>query len=217
MIGYLCRWFFESRQLFARILTVFVVAEPAQLSAWEPTIKLTAADAAAGDIFGYSTAISGKTAIIGAHQHSDAGQYSGSAYVFDFVVGSQIAKLTAADAAAGDRFGQSVAISRNIAVVGAPNDNHSGVSSAGSAYLFNVTTGQQLAKLTAPDAAGSDLFGTSVAISGNTAIVGSVFDDHVGGTDAGSAYLFDATTATSWLSSQRPTPLSVTGSAPPWR
>jgi hypothetical protein len=89
-------------------------------------------------------------------------------------------KLTASDAAADDRFG-SVAISDNMALVGA-NGNDDDGSDSGSAYLFDVTTGNQLAKLTASDAAAGDLFGRSVAISGNTALVGAT-----GGDGSGSA------------------------------
>jgi len=154
--------------------------------------KLTATDAAAFDNFGLSVAISGNTAIVGARFDDDAGSDSGSAYLFDITTGNQLFKLTASDAAAGDFFGESVAISGNIAIVGALANDDAGANS-GSAYLFNVTTGNQLFKLTASDAAADDRFGFSVAISGNIAIVGARLDDD-GGTDSGSAYLFDITT-----------------------
>jgi len=144
--------------------------------------KLTATDAAAGDCFGTSVAISGNTAIIGAW-----GDHGGSAYLFDVTTGEQLAKLTATDAAAGDCFGGSVAISGNTAIVGAWGDHG---DRSGSAYLFDVTTGKQLAKLTVADTATGDWFGSCVAISGNTAIVGAWGDDD----RSGSSYLFDATT-----------------------
>jgi esterase/lipase superfamily enzyme len=127
------------------------------------------------------------------------------------VVGTQLAKLTAADAAASDEFGRSVAISGNTAIVGAYRDDDAGTDS-GSAYLFDVATGAQLAKLTDADAAGVDFFGASVAISDNTAIVGARFDDDVG-SDSGSAYLFTvpepstfslATTALAAVAAVRP-------------
>ncbi len=143
-----------------------------------------ASDATAADDFGYSVAISGNTAIVGAHGNDDVGLESGSAYLFDITTGNQLAKLTASDAAARDWFGRSVAISDNTAIVGAYGDG------GGSAYLFDITTGNQLAKLTASDAATDDLFGYSVAISGNTAIVGACFDDDAGDW-SGSAYLFE--------------------------
>jgi len=135
-------------------------------------------------------AISGNTALVGARLDDDGGNESGSAYLFDITTGLQLAKLTASDAAAGDRFGSSVAISGNVALIGAFSNDDAGDSS-GSAYLFDITTGLQLAKLTASDAALGDEFGFSVAISGNTALVGALFDDD-GGFDSGSAYLYTA-------------------------
>jgi len=106
--------------------------------------------------------------------------------------GNQLWKLTADEADSMDVFGSSVAISGNTAIVGAPGDDHAG-SYSGSAYLFDVTTGNQLWKLTADDADTSDWFGSSVAISGNTAIVGA-FSDNDAGFRSGSAYLFDTST-----------------------
>ncbi len=154
--------------------------------------KLTASDAAAGDYFGYSVAISGSTAIVGAYGDSDAGHISGSAYLFDVSTGTELAKLTASDAAASDQFGLSVAISGNRAIVGAYGNDDNG-SASGSAYIFDVTSGAQLNKLTASDAADNAKFGHSVAISGNIAIVGA-YGDQDAGAWSGAAYLFDTTT-----------------------
>jgi len=154
--------------------------------------KLLANDGAGSDLFGYSVAISGPTAIVGARRDDDNGNDSGSAYIFDTTTGRQIAKLLPNDGAADDVFGNSVAISGATVVVGAPGHDDNGFDS-GSAYLFNATTGRQIAKLLADDGAEGDHFGTSVAISGATAIVGAVTDNdnHTG---SGSAYLFDTTT-----------------------
>jgi hypothetical protein len=153
--------------------------------------KLTASDAAAGDDFShFAVAISGTTAIVGAYGNDDNGHLSGSAYLYDFSDPCNIieTKLTASDANTGDRFGCSVSISGSTALVGAwGNDNWSG-----SAYLFDVTTGSEIAKLTASDAAREDAFGDAVAISGSTALVGAPWnDDAPSGSNSGSAYLFD--------------------------
>ena len=156
--------------------------------------KLTASDAAAGDHFGCSVAIYGDVAIVGATEDDDGGSSSGSAYLFDVTTGTQLAKLTASDAAEGDAFGVSVAIDSNIAIVGAAGNDDDG-SNSGSAYLFDVTTGTQLSKLTASDAAADDWFGRSVAIDGNIVIVGAYGNDD-DGSYSGSAYLFDVTTGT---------------------
>jgi len=153
--------------------------------------KLLPADGAAGDAFGIWVAIDGTTALVGAREDDDNGTDSGSAYLFDITTGQQIVKLLPSDGAAGDQFGESVAIG-SAAIVGALFDDDNGTNS-GSAYLFDATTGQQMAKLLPSDGAGGDWFGEAVAIGGTTAIVGARFDDDKG-TDSGSAYLFDANT-----------------------
>jgi hypothetical protein len=156
------------------------------------TTRIFPTDAAANDEFGSSVAVSGNTAIVGAIRDDDNGTDSGSAYLFDITTGEQLAKLLPADGAAGDRFGHSVGISGNAAIVGAILDNDQGEQS-GSAYLFDVATGAELAKLTPSDGAANDFFGSAVAVSGNTAIVGTPFGRD-NGEQSGSAYLFDVTT-----------------------
>ena len=176
--------------LAASLAIVLVCTASTQAALFDVETKLTADDAAPGDLFGNSVAISGNTALVGAVQDDDGGFDSGSAYLFDVTTGNQLAKLTADDAAAGGWFGQSVAISGNMALVGALYGNG---DFGGTAYLFDVTTGNQLTKLTADDAAAGGSFGSSVAIGGNTALVGA-WGDNDGGDRSGSAYLFDATT-----------------------
>ena len=100
--------------------------------------KLLANDGAAFDNFGFSVAISGSTAIVGADYDDDNGPDSGSAYLFDTATGEQIAKLLPDDGAGGDNFGRSVAISSATAIVGAPWDDDNGDNS-GSAYLFDAS------------------------------------------------------------------------------
>ena len=118
----------------------------------------------------------------------------GSAYVFtrSGTTWSQQAKLTAADGAAGDWFGYSVAVSGDTAVVGAAGDDVGANADQGSAYVFarSGTTWTQQAQLTAADGAAGDCFGRSVAVSGDTAVVGASDDDVGANTDQGSAYVF---------------------------
>ena len=152
---------------------------------WTEQQKLTASDAAAEDLFGTSVSIYGDSAIIGA-PFDVAG---GSAYVFtrSGTTWTQQAKLTADDAAASDKFGTSVSIYGDSAIIGAPFDN--GASGAAYVYTRSGTNWTQQQKLTASDAAGGDDFGTSVSIYGNSAIVGAPDDD----TGRGSAYVFNYT------------------------
>jgi hypothetical protein len=164
-----------------------------------PQVKLFASDGVAGDWFGTSMAVSGDTLVVGAPGDDDRGSSSGSIYVFVRTgsAWSQQAKLTAADGAAGDRFGGAVAISGDTLVVGADSDGDVGTDS-GSVYVFVRDGGvwTQQAKLTAADGAQYDHFGSSVTISGNTVVVGAPWDqDH--GWYSGSAYVF-ARTGTLW-------------------
>ena len=164
----------------------------ARAQPWAQPHKLLPSDGAADDWFGESVALSGNLAVIGASLDNDNGINSGSAYVFDITTGQQLFKLLPSDGAARDWFGESVAISGNLAVIGVFSDDDNGPGS-GSAYVFDITTGQQLSKLLPSDGAEYDLFGTSVAISGNLAVIGADSDDD-NGTDSGSAYVFDITT-----------------------
>jgi hypothetical protein len=104
----------------------------------------------------------------------------------------EVGQLLASDAAAHDHFGFSAALSGDTAVFGAWSDDHAAGNGAGSAYVFIRSNGvwKQQAKLTASDAATDDYFGLSVAISGDTAVIGAPWNDHEGGTDAGAAYVF---------------------------
>jgi len=154
--------------------------------------KFTASDANANDRFGWSVAIFGTTAVVGAPLNDDDGNASGSVYIFDTVTGQELFKLTASDAAAGDRFGSSVAIYGTTAIVGAYGNNDGG-NDSGSAYIFNTTSGKELFKLTVPDAVADTKFGSSVAVSGTTAIIGAIGDSGVFA-NSGSAYIFDTAT-----------------------
>ncbi|UCH85099.1 MAG: T9SS type A sorting domain-containing protein [Candidatus Latescibacterota bacterium] len=158
----------------------------------EQLFKLIADDTADGDELGCAVAISGNTAVVGAWKHNYGGSDAGAAYLFDVATGKQLRKLTAGDGAEGDRFGVSVGIVENTAVVGAHWNDDAGLNS-GSAYLFDVATGEQLFKLTAKDGAMAEYFGYSVGINRTTVIVGAYWDASAGNR-AGSAYLFDVET-----------------------
>jgi len=123
------------------------------------------------------------------------GEDSGSAYLYKFDPSDSSwveTKLIASDGAANDYFGYSVSISGDSALVGAYSDDDNGDRS-GSAYLYKfdpLDSSWVETKLTAPDGAESDYFGSSVSISGNSALVGAWGndgddDDELG---SGSAY-----------------------------
>ena len=101
-------------------------------------------------------------------------------------------KILASDGGADNEFGYFIAIDQGIIAVGAPSDDDNGINS-GSAYLFDASTGAEIAKLLPSDGAAGDEFGFSIAIDGGIVAVGALRDDHNGNT-SGSAYLFDAST-----------------------
>ena len=162
---------------------------------WTQQAKLLASDGAAGDQFGCAVSLAGDTALIGAPWHDDNRVDSGSAYVFTRTGSNwtQQAKLLASDGAAGDVFGYLVFLDADTALIGAPGYDDNGYSS-GSAYVFTRTGSNwtQQAKLLASDDAAGDSFGTSVALNGDTALIGAPFDDD-NGYNSGSAYVFTRT------------------------
>ena len=153
-----------------------------------------------GDFFGHSVATSGNYAIVGSFNAATAsGNWAGVAYIFDVTTGALLHTLDNPNpdgTSQSDEFGKSVAISDNYAIVGATGENDAGTNS-GKAYIFNNSTGALVHTLNNPNAYGTstdDYFGTSVALSGNYAILSTPYEDYAGGTNSGKAYIFDVTT-----------------------
>ena len=174
---------------------------------WTEQQKLLASDGAADDFFGISASVSGDTVVVGAYgDDTPAGLNAGSAYVFfrSGMAWTEQQKLVASDAMAGDVFGFAVSLSGETVLVGAIGDDTPGGMDAGSAYVFvrSQATWTEQQKLEGPEAAAGDLFGSSVAISGDTAVVGACWDDTAGGQDAGAAYMFHRA-ATTWTGMRR--------------
>ena len=152
-------------------------------SGWRQTAELKGSDTAISDYFGCSVAISGTTVVIGADGHANR---AGRTYVFTKSASGwrQAAELKGSGTVAGDMFGGSVAISGTTVVVGASEHFYH----AGRAYVFtkSPTGWRQTAQLKGSDTAEGDFFGSSVAISGETAVVGAPEHDN----SAGTAYVF---------------------------
>ena len=147
-----------------------------------------------GDWFGYSVALDGNTGMVGAPKDdNDNGDDAGSVYYYEKENGefsSLEQQLTASDGAAGDQFGGSLAVEGNTAVIGAYRDD----SSRGSAYVFTKDSQgdwSQAAKLTASDRQTGDLSGGSVAIEGDTVVVGAFTRNEGGWTGSGAVYIFE--------------------------
>jgi hypothetical protein len=157
--------------------------------AWRQEAKLRVAEAAR---FGHAVAVSGDRVLVGAPGDPVGGQPAGAVYVFRRRGSSwqREGRLTAGDAAAYDLFGGAVAASGDTVLVGAPGDDERG-SLTGAAYIFrNDGAGwRQGAKLLAEDAYALYELGKTVALDGDTAVVGAEGAGDVG-KFAGAAYVF---------------------------
>lgn len=169
---------------------------------WSLQEKLTTPDGASNDNFGYSVALGGDTALVGAPEQVVSGHAAqGAAYIFvrSGTTWTYQAKLIAADGEAEDRFGCAVALDGNTALLGAYYDNVGATLHQGSAYAFvrSGSTWTQQAKLTTAEGEAEDYFGWSVAISDDTALVGSVRHAVSGNLRQGAAYIY-MRTGTIW-------------------
>jgi FG-GAP repeat/Divergent InlB B-repeat domain len=198
-------------------------------SSWSQQVYLKASNTGADDTFGYSVAVSGETVVVGAQsedsnavgvnadataQADNSAALSGAVYVFTRSGGSwsQQAYLKASNAAEGDLFGAAVALSGETVVVGAQLEDSAtaGVNSSpneaaknsGAAYVFSRSGGiwSQQAYLKASNPGLNDSFGISLAIAGETVVIGANPEDSAtsgvnsspneGALNAGAAYVF---------------------------
>jgi len=165
---------------------------------WTQQAKLIASDRQVNDFAGYDVSISGDTAVFGAVQEDTGFNDAGAVYVFtrSGTTWTQQAKLQASGREANQRFGEKVEIDGDTIIVGARDDTPS--TDAGAAYIFtrSGTTWTQQARLQGSDLQASDLFGLSVAIDSDTAVVGA-FNNDTGGANAGAVYVFTRS-GTTW-------------------
>lgn len=181
---------------------------------WRQIRQLGPGLGSADDRFGYAVAIDENTVLAGAFQSDAAAGDQGAAYVFTIRDSQHIERqrLSAGDGAAGDRFGNAVALSGDTLVVGAENDDIGANVDQGSACVFTRSgaTWSFQQKLTANDGAAKDHFGHAVAIDGSTIAVGAYADDIGGNADQGSAYVFTRS-GTSWTFRQQLRAIAIDG------
>ncbi len=164
-------------------------------SNWTQQAKLTRLGAAAHDNVGWSVSLSGDTALIGSLESSNAG--AAYAFVRTGAAWHQEAKLMGSDSGSWERFGNSVAVAGDRALVGSYLHDGAGTY-AGAAYVFERegTSWSETVKLLGEDTETEDRFGNSVALAGDTALIGAYFDVPLPppppwtGTEQGSAYVF---------------------------
>lgn len=162
------------------------------ISEYNPVVDTTGA---AFDYFGKSVSISGNYAIVGAPiDDVGANTNQGSASIYQLSGGAWVLmnKITDATGEAEDRFGHSVSISGNYAIVGAPYDAVGANIIQGSVSIYQLSGGSWVLMSKITDATGApfDIFGLSVSISGNYAIVGAYADDVGANVNQGSASIY---------------------------
>ncbi len=166
-----------------------------QGTTWSQEAILTAGDAAANDTFGAALALDDSLLAIGAPGADVNAQADrGAVYVFSLNEGrwSQTAKLTTSDGAAGDAFGQALALRAGLLLAGAPLADGNNTADVGAAYVFSTggSAWSQEARLDAANAAGGDAVGQAVALDGGWLTLGLPGADAGGAADAGAVALF---------------------------
>ena len=184
----------QSRKLTSIVVAMLMLgAALSQAQCVSPEwATLAAQEALAGAQFGYSVAVHGNTAVVGAREE---GSGQGCAYVFEFdgVAMQQVARLTASDGAMGDKLGTSVGVYEGTVVIGAPQPFP--VEQPGRVYVFEKPTGgwadmTETAVLTAGDGAPNDNFGAALDLDRESVVIGAYLAD--GASDnSGAAYVFD--------------------------
>jgi uncharacterized protein (TIGR03437 family) len=181
---------------------------------WFPVRRLGPELGTADDRFGYAVALDGDTVLVGAYRADATATDQGAAYAFVLHDSRHVEqqKLTAHDGGANEKFGAAVALDGNTLVVGADSDTIGTNVEQGSVYVFMrqgmAWTLQQ--KLTANDGAAYDYFGSAVALSDDTLVVGAPFDNIGGNADQGSAYIFKRN-GTVWAQQQKLTASGIDG------
>jgi hypothetical protein len=157
-------------------------------SAWISSGKLTASDGAANDAFGTALALAGGRLLVGAPFRGDVG----GVYAFEGTSFATERVIQADDSAAGDSFGLALAAAGDLVAVGASADDDGGTS-VGSLYLFasDGDAWTQLDKLTDPEGAEFDTFGSSMTLGADSLVVGAPLHDRAGGpANAGAAIVY---------------------------
>ena len=167
---------------------------------WGEVIKVLASDGHTGDVFGLSVAVAGDTAIVGAAGQSAGGISAGAAYIYQQDLGGadnwgEVKQLTASDSDEFSAFGYSVAVRGDVAVVGARSAPVPSVNGSGAAYIFERNEGGannwgEVKQLLPPDPHLNARFGVSVAVDGDTVVVGSYWQTTGLPFRAGAAYIY---------------------------
>ena len=162
-------------------------------ASWDHQQTLLASDPQAGANFGAAVSLSGSRVLIGAPGHGGP-LGAGAAYLFELsgATWTEQQQLNASEAASQDRFGASLLLAGETALVGAPGDDHGAGTDAGSIYAYRLSAGTWLEtqRISPPQGSTGDQFGASIAASGDLMVGGAPYADLPGAPDAGAAASF---------------------------
>lgn len=155
---------------------------------WTETAKLTASNGGKINRFGFSAALDGDRALVGAIKDDE-----GSVHAFEYDGSwSEDEELTADDGKHRDFFGFSIDLDGDTALIGAARDDNDNGENAGATYVFEHNgSWHESAKLTPADGAAGDGFGSAITLQGDTALIGAYADPRLGGSQPGAAYFYD--------------------------
>ena len=165
-----------------------------------PVAILTNPAPASNSFFGWAVGISGTRIVVGIPNAAAGGSAVGRACVYDLTSATPTVPLVTLNnpsPASFEYFGQAVAISGTLVLIGTPSDS-TGAGDAGSAYVYDVagaTPASPVVTLNNPEPASADSFGRAVSISGTLVVVGTPGKD-TGAPESGSAYVYDVAGAT---------------------
>jgi len=170
---------------------VYVFRFNSKLGLWEQTQKLTSSDNSAGDQFGFSVALHGTKALVGAVGSDDLGENSGSVYFFKYNFQEEQwveeQKLLQPDGQPGDKFGRAVALEESRAVIGSPGDDMGGIENYGSATIFDFENQIFVPKYLIYPPDGPSAFTVNIAIHNEKIIFGA----HHQFSNSGAAYALE--------------------------
>ena len=165
---------------------LFDAATGAQLDKW------VASDGHAGQYFGSVARLDGGRALVTARHDQEVGPSVGAGYLFDVATGQELGKLLPPSGTFDDQYGWAADLDGDVVALASPFADDAG-EDAGAVLLFDAATRQFVRALAPADLEAFDGFGYDVAVDGDLVLVGSRYDDDQG-TNAGAAYVFDATT-----------------------
>lgn len=163
--------------------------------------------------FGESVRITDDYLVISSYYY---GGWSGRIYVYNIKTGTlkyTINNPGAYGTGSNDYFGNSLAISNQYIVAGAPGEDNGG-NQSGTVYVFDISSGRRIATINDPNAYGSaisDEFGSAVAVSGDYGIFSAYAEDQSGGTNAGKVYIFNLKTSYLLYTLNDPNPVGTAG------